>query len=41
VIRVSGCRRVPDPPARMTPFMDAMLLGRESGPGREGNGRKG
>ena len=24
-IRVSGCRRVPDPPARMTPFMRASV----------------
>jgi hypothetical protein len=35
---VSGCSRVPEPPARMTPFMDAMLLGRESRPGRRGTG---
>src|SRR3954463_2687485 len=30
VIRVSGWRRVPLPPARMTPFMRGMLRGRES-----------
>ena len=40
MMRVSGCSRVPEPPARMTPFMGRDPTGAAALPSRRGTGRK-